>query len=129
MPNETTPNPNPNLKLTLYWEGDSGDRKRAFVAARENNGWQDLRIEVDTDDCDRQHAKAQMSEVIARCNWFNEHDPEAVRLAALKAVAQVIDAGGTAEALFLAHRILANGTPDGKPTNHQAQNTSDDARV
>jgi hypothetical protein len=33
-----------------------------------NDGWRDLRIEVDTDDCDSIHAKAMMQEVIDRCN-------------------------------------------------------------
>lgn len=59
------------IKLTLKWDGDSGDHKRAFVVAEENDGWKDLRIEVDTDDCDSQHAKAMMQEVIDRCNACN----------------------------------------------------------
>lgn len=56
------------MKVTLKWDGDSGDRKRAFVVAEENDGWQDLRIEVDTDDCDREHAMKMMQEVIDRCS-------------------------------------------------------------
>jgi hypothetical protein len=59
------------MKITLKWAGDSGDGKRAFVVANENDGWKDLRIEVDTDDCDRKHAKEMMGEVIKRCNAAN----------------------------------------------------------
>lgn len=54
--------------VTLQWDGGTGDGKRAFVVAKENDGWKDLRIEVDTDDCDRKHAKAMMQVVIDRCN-------------------------------------------------------------
>lgn len=54
--------------LTLRWDGDTGDGKAAFVVADQNDGWKDLRIEVDTDDCDREHAKAMMQLVIDRVN-------------------------------------------------------------
>jgi len=54
--------------VTLKWAGGAGDGKRAFVVAEQNNGWEDLRIEVDTDDCDGEHAKAAMQVVIDRCN-------------------------------------------------------------
>jgi len=37
---------------------DSGDGKRMFLVADTNDGWNDLRIEIDTDDCDSDHAKA-----------------------------------------------------------------------
>lgn len=60
------------MKITLKWDGESGDGKRAFVVAKENDGFQDLRIEVDTDDCDGEHAKKMMSEVIRRCNAANK---------------------------------------------------------
>ena len=56
------------MKLALVWDGDTGDGKRAFVVAEQNDGWQDLRIEVDTDDCDSDFAKAAMQEVIDRVN-------------------------------------------------------------
>jgi hypothetical protein len=56
------------MKVTLKWAGETGDGKRAFVVAEENDGWNDLRIEVDTDDCDQDHAKAAMQTVIDRCN-------------------------------------------------------------
>lgn len=62
--NDTPAKPN----VTLHWDGESGDGKRAFVLAKENDGWSDLRIEVDTDDCDSDHAKAAMQVVIDRCN-------------------------------------------------------------
>jgi hypothetical protein len=42
------------------------------VIAEENDGWNDLRIEVDTDDCDSKNAKDMMNEVIRRCNAANE---------------------------------------------------------
>lgn len=60
------------MKLTLKWDGATGDGKRAFVVAEENDGWKDLRIEVDTDDCDGEHAKKMMQEVIDRCNRSND---------------------------------------------------------
>ena len=60
------------MKITLKWEGETGDGKRVFVVAAENDGWRDLRIEVDTDDCDSEHAKAMMQEVIDRCNAANK---------------------------------------------------------
>lgn len=56
------------MKLTLKWAGAAGDLKRAFVVAEENDGFNDLRIEVDTDDCNRDHALKLMQEVIDRCN-------------------------------------------------------------
>lgn len=59
------------MKITLKRTGESGDGKRAFFAAEENDGWQDLRIEVDTDDCDRKHAEAMMEEVMRRVNSAN----------------------------------------------------------
>ena len=58
-------------EVTLKWDGDTGDGKRAFVVATQNDGWQDLRIEVDTDDCDSKHAKAAMQIVIDRCNAYS----------------------------------------------------------
>ncbi len=59
------------MKLTLKWDGVTGDGKRAFIIAEENDGWKDLRIEVDTDDCDSEHAKEMAQEVIDRCNRAN----------------------------------------------------------
>ena len=59
------------MKITLKWDGEAGDGKRAFVVAEENDGFRDLRIEVDTDDCDSKHAKKMMQEVIDRCNAAN----------------------------------------------------------
>lgn len=58
------------MNITLKWDGDNG--KRAFVIAEENDGWEDLRIEVDIDDCDSEHAKRTMQEVIDRCNRAND---------------------------------------------------------
>lgn len=59
------------MKITLKWDGYSGDGKCAFVVAKENDGFKDLRIELDTDDCDLKHAKKMMMEVIRRCNRAN----------------------------------------------------------
>lgn len=59
------------MNLTLSWAGKSGDGKRAFVEAEQNDGWRDLRIEVDTDDCDGEYARAAMQEVITRVNAAN----------------------------------------------------------
>jgi hypothetical protein len=52
----------------LKLDGDSGDGKRQFVVANNNNGWEDLRIEVDTDDCDSKYAKAFMNHIIKVVN-------------------------------------------------------------
>jgi hypothetical protein len=60
------------MNVTLEWEELSGDGKRAYVNAKENDGWHDLRIEVDTDDVDSDHAKAAMQTVIDRCNGWEE---------------------------------------------------------
>ena len=68
--------------LTLIWEGKSGDGKSAFVVADQNDGWEDLRIEVDTDDCDSEFARTAMQIVIDRVNAF----PEIV--AALQAISE-----------------------------------------
>lgn len=39
-------------------DGNTGDHKAAFVVADNNDGWKDVRIEIDTDDCDSNHALA-----------------------------------------------------------------------
>lgn len=39
-------------------DGDTGDYKRTFIVSDKNDGWRDVRIEIDTDDCDSDHAKA-----------------------------------------------------------------------
>jgi len=62
------------MKLTLKWAGKTGDGKRAYVVAEQNDGWNDLRIEIDTDDCDRLNAFRMMQEVIDRCNRANESE-------------------------------------------------------
>ncbi len=47
-----------NGKIIPDPEGaSSGDGKRMFLVASTNDGWEDLRIEIDTDDCDSKHAK------------------------------------------------------------------------
>lgn len=42
----------------LKCDGDTGDGKRTFVVDDRGDGWKDIRIEIDTDDCDSKHAKA-----------------------------------------------------------------------
>lgn len=43
--------PHSILNGKLIKDGDSGDGKRMFIVARNNDGYQDLRIAIDTDDC------------------------------------------------------------------------------
>ena len=43
---------------------NSGDGKRAFFVVDTNDGWCDLRIELDTDDCDSKFAKKWMQRII-----------------------------------------------------------------
>lgn len=45
------------LKGRIINDGDSGDHKRMFLVSDTNDGWCDLRIEIDTDDCDSKFAK------------------------------------------------------------------------
>lgn len=64
------------MKIILKWDGATGDGKAAFVVAEENDGWHDLRIQLDTDDCDSKYAKRMMNEVIRRCNDANKEPKE-----------------------------------------------------
>lgn len=52
----------------LHIAGSSDDGKRLFIEADTNDGWQDLRIEVDTDDCDSKYAKAWADRLIQCVN-------------------------------------------------------------
>lgn len=61
-----------NLNLTLRWDGETGDGKAAFVVADQNDGWNDLRIELETDDVNSDFARAAMQEVIDRVNRANQ---------------------------------------------------------
>ncbi len=56
--------------VTLKWAGGTGDGKRALIEAVENDGWQDVRLELDTDDCDGEFAKRQMQKVIDAVNAY-----------------------------------------------------------
>jgi hypothetical protein len=69
---EVVEEPKAGMNLTLKWEGGAGDGKCAYVVADQNDGWQDLRIEVDTDDCDSDFARQAMQTVIDRVNAANE---------------------------------------------------------
>jgi hypothetical protein len=60
--------PNAILNGRLKKDGDSGDFKRTFVVANTNDGYQDLRIEIDTDDCDSKFAKQWRDRIIACVN-------------------------------------------------------------
>lgn len=55
-------------KGKLVDDGDSGDNKRHFIV--HNNA--DFRIEIDTDDCDRQEALRMSKELIRRWNSFEK---------------------------------------------------------
>lgn len=57
-------------KGKLKADGSTGDGKAMFIVHAGNNGYEDLRIEVDTDDCDRTHAKRMAKELIRRWNSF-----------------------------------------------------------
>jgi hypothetical protein len=59
------------MNLTLRWDGKTGDGKAAFVVADQNDGWQDVRIELDTDDVDSEFARKAMQEIIDRVNAAN----------------------------------------------------------
>lgn len=64
------------MKLPIFKivpDGDSGDYKRAFYCAETDNEDLDLRIEVDTDDCDARRAKAAMKVVIRALNEYNRN--------------------------------------------------------
>jgi hypothetical protein len=52
----------------LVDDGDTGDRKRTFLVADKNDGFRDVRIEIDTDDCDRNYALAFKKALIALWN-------------------------------------------------------------
>lgn len=49
-------------------DGDSGDGKRTFVVDDKGDGWTAVRIEIDTDDCDSEHAKAFKAALIELWN-------------------------------------------------------------
>lgn len=57
-----------NGKLSI--DGSSGDGKRLYMSADTNDGWKDLRIEIDTDDCDDEHAKMWAKRIVACVNFF-----------------------------------------------------------
>ena len=59
-------------KITLEWDGDNG--KERFIVAKENDGWRDLRLTLDVDDCDSEYAVEMMQEVIDRCNRANDEN-------------------------------------------------------
>lgn len=52
------------VNMKLCTDGGTGDGKRMFIVAENNDGWQDLRIEVDTDDVDSTYAKAAAQRVV-----------------------------------------------------------------
>lgn len=61
------------MNLTLKWGGlfDRSD-KEAYVVAEQNDGWHELRITLDIDDCDKDSAREMMQVVIDRCNAANK---------------------------------------------------------
>ena len=60
------------MKITLRWEHERhpGD-KTASVVAEQNDGWNDLRIWIDTDDCNQDFAVKAMQHVIDTVNAAN----------------------------------------------------------
>ncbi len=60
------------MNLTLKWHSKSGDGKSARIVAEQNDGWQDVRLELDTDDVDSEFARQAMQEIIDRVNVANE---------------------------------------------------------
>lgn len=53
----------------LVDDGDSGDHKRTFIVYDgEGSDWNAIRIEIDTDDCDRANALAFKKALIALWN-------------------------------------------------------------
>lgn len=52
------------LEGNIVDDGSSGDGKRMFLVADTNDGWHDLRIEIDTDDCDTKFAKLWAKRII-----------------------------------------------------------------
>jgi hypothetical protein len=59
------------MKITLKWDEESGDGKCASIVSKENDGWKDLRLTLNLDDCDDRYARKAMKEVIRRCNAAN----------------------------------------------------------
>lgn len=53
------------------WDGGSGDGKRQFVASVEDDGWNCCRIEVDSDDCNSEMAKANARLIAAAPDMFS----------------------------------------------------------
>jgi hypothetical protein len=60
------------MNITLKWDGKTGDGKSAFIVAEQNDGWRDVRLELDTDDVDSDFARQAMQEIIDRVNAGNE---------------------------------------------------------
>lgn len=61
-----------SIKGKLFSDGASGDGKREFVTSTSDDGWEILRIEIDTDDCDSQVANASKNFLIALWNAWPE---------------------------------------------------------
>lgn len=60
----------PNGKLK--YDGNSGDDKRLFIVHQSNDGYEDLRIEIDNDDVDHKYVKIMAKELIRRWNSFEK---------------------------------------------------------
>jgi len=56
--------PDAILNGKIVTNGSTGDGKRMFLAANTNDSWKDLRIEIDTDDCDSTFAKKWAKRII-----------------------------------------------------------------
>lgn len=60
-----------DIKGKLKNDGDTGDGKCMFISWENNDGYQDFRIEVNTDDCDKMFAKKMAEELIRRWNSYS----------------------------------------------------------
>ena len=81
MTTPATPAPTPSFP-TLKKDGRSCDRKLAYYSALQNDGWHDIHLELDTDDCDGDFAMSQMERIIAA---LQNHESTERELAAARA--------------------------------------------
>lgn len=55
-------------KGKLKFDGETGDGKAMFIVHSSNDGYYDLRIEIDTDDVNSRFAKRMARELVRRWN-------------------------------------------------------------
>lgn len=67
--------PDAILNAEIKNDGSTGDGKAMFLVSSTNDGWSDLRIEIDTDDCDSKFAKLwakRIIECVAACKGIED---------------------------------------------------------